>query len=370
MLLIAVGRFYCANAAEDFFPIGVWLQHPTNAAKYRAAGFNTYVGLWQGPTAQQLDVLQSSGMRVICSQNEVALRHPAHTNIIAWMHEDEPDNSKALGARLGIGSTIPPSQIVADYLRMKARDPVRPVLLNLGQGVAWDGWRGRGRRNNHPEDYAEYVQGCDVASFGIYPVNHASGEVAGNLWILADGLGRLRKYSGGAKPCWTCIESTHITTAGRRPAPAEVRAEVWMALIHGARGIIYFAHQFEPTFMEAALLADQKMLSAITTLNQQISELAGVINSPTVVNAVTVQSATAAVPIAMMVKQHGGLTYLFAVAMRPGTNTAKFALSGVAAESVEVIGEHRSLRAEAGLFSDRFGPWEVHLYRVESGGNH
>jgi hypothetical protein len=34
----------------NFFPLAVWLQSPNNAAKYKAAGINTYVGLWRGPT--------------------------------------------------------------------------------------------------------------------------------------------------------------------------------------------------------------------------------------------------------------------------------------------------------------------------------
>src|SRR5690606_13894217 len=34
----------------DTFPIGVWLQAPRNASKYREIGINLYVGLWKGPT--------------------------------------------------------------------------------------------------------------------------------------------------------------------------------------------------------------------------------------------------------------------------------------------------------------------------------
>ena len=49
----------------DYFPIGVWLQDPANAARYRAAGINLYVGLWQGPTEEQLAALAAAGMRVI-----------------------------------------------------------------------------------------------------------------------------------------------------------------------------------------------------------------------------------------------------------------------------------------------------------------
>jgi len=39
-----------------------------------------------------------------------------------------------------------------------------------------------------------------------------------------------------------------------------VRAEVWMALIHGSKGLIYFVHQFKP-FNEHALLDDPALLA-------------------------------------------------------------------------------------------------------------
>lgn len=45
---------YGPPATPNYFPIAVWLQSPENALKYKAAGFNLYVGLWQGPTEEQL----------------------------------------------------------------------------------------------------------------------------------------------------------------------------------------------------------------------------------------------------------------------------------------------------------------------------
>jgi hypothetical protein len=60
-------------------------------------------------------------------------------------------------------------------------------MLNLGQGVAWDGLYGRGVRTNKPEDYLEYVRAGDFVSFDIYPVVHESPEVVGKLWYV--GLG-------------------------------------------------------------------------------------------------------------------------------------------------------------------------------------
>ena len=85
-----------------FFPLAVWLQAPTNAERYRKAGFNTYVGLWRGPTEEQLATLQKAGLRLICHQNEVGLRHRDDSVIIGWMHGDEPDNAQSLGKWQGL----------------------------------------------------------------------------------------------------------------------------------------------------------------------------------------------------------------------------------------------------------------------------
>ncbi|MBP7827302.1 MAG: hypothetical protein KA236_12190 [Verrucomicrobia bacterium] len=349
----------------DFFPIGVWLQSPANAGRYRAAGINTYVGLWKGPTEAQLTALKQAGLYVICDQNKVALRNLDQSSIIAWMHGDEPDNAQSLGEGRGWGPPIPPAQIVADYHRLRTADPTRPVLLNLGQGVAWDGWHGRGVRSNHPEDYPEYLKGCDIASFDIYPAVHDRPAVAGNLWFVAHGVERLIRWGKGKKPVWTCIECTHISNPARKATPHEVRAEVWMALIHGARGLIYFVHQFKPRFIEAALLTDPEMLAAVTALNREIQELAPVLNRPTVANGVRVQGLDPDVPVATMVKRYQGATYLFAVAMRNGATPATFTIPGFGSgHPVEVLGENRKLTTKDSRFTDHFKPWDVHLYRL------
>ena len=81
-----------------FFPLAVWLQAPANAERYRKAGFNTFVGLWRGPTEEQLATLEKAGLRLICHQNEVGLRHRENSVIIGWMHGDEPDNAQSLSS--------------------------------------------------------------------------------------------------------------------------------------------------------------------------------------------------------------------------------------------------------------------------------
>ena len=182
----------------NWFPLAVWLQEPNLAGKYKAIGINTYVALWEGPTEEQLAVLKKAGMLVFVEENEVARKHVDDPTIIGWMHGDEPDNAQSLGDGKGYGPPVAPDKIVSGYERIRSADPSRPVILNLGQGVAWDHWFGRGPRSNHPEDYPEYVKGCDIVSFDIYPVTSPYPEVKGNLWYVANGVDRLVTIGGGS----------------------------------------------------------------------------------------------------------------------------------------------------------------------------
>jgi hypothetical protein len=352
-------------ADPSWFPIAVWLQDPKNAVRYRDAGINVYVALWRGPTDDQLQALQMAGMGVICAQNRAGLDRKDNPIIVGWMHNDEPDNAQSLGKGKGYGPPVSAGTIVTDYQRMQAADPTRPILLNLGQGVAWDNYIGRGVRRNHPEDYPEYVKGCDIASFDIYPVVHDALEIAGKLEYVARGVERLVQWTGGQKAVWNCIECTHIENPAAKATPRQVRAEVWMSLIHGSRGLIYFVHQFKPTFKEAALLDDPEMLSAVTGINRQIMELAPVLNSPTITDRVTIKSSSQVAPIKCIMKQHEGATYLFTVNMAREAARGAVELSGLpGATTVEALGEGRELSLDKGRFSDDFEPYDVHLYRI------
>lgn len=351
---------------SSFFPIAVWLQNPKNAGKYKAAGINTYVNLHKGPTEAQLSALKKADMKVICYQNETGRKNIDNPIIIGWMHFDEPDNAVRLKNGKGFGPPVDPGKIVANYEKLAANDPSRPILLNLGQGVAWDGWYGRGKRTNCPQDYPEYIKGCDIASFDIYPVVHSKPEVAGKLWYVAKGVDRLAKWSDGERIVWNCIECSQIKNEKVKPTPQHVKAEVWMSIIHGSTGIIYFVHEWKPKFKEAALLSDKQLLPAVTQINREIRSLATVINSPTIDAISEVSVSDKNVPVASMAKKHDGWTYIFSVGMRDGKTDAAFNIAGLPAKTtIEVLGENRTIKSQEGAFSDHFEPWDVHLYRYK-----
>ena len=247
--------------SEDYFPIAVWLQEPKLASRYKAAGINLYLALYKGPTQEQFADLRAAGMPVICDQNDYARAHLDDQTIVAWMQPDEPDNAQSfkgfwkedveklnvawpelfrtLGPNRpyrGYGPAIPPKWIIRDYEKAKAADPTRPMFLGMGQGVAWEKYIGRGERTGHLEDYAEYMKGCDIAAFDIYPAAAGNLEVKDALWYVPLGIRRLRERCGDHKPAWAHIETGIISSPSAKPAPLQVKAEVWMAIIHGTQG--------------------------------------------------------------------------------------------------------------------------------------
>jgi hypothetical protein len=118
------------------------------------------------------------------------------------------------------------------------------------------------------------------------------------------------------------------------------------------------------------------MARAVGAINREIHSLAAVIQSPTLPSAATVTVSPQEVSadmakllgpngIAVAVKEHQGLIYIFAVRMEASPVRGTFQLKGLAGDAtVRVIGENRTIRARDGRFEDDFGPHSVHLYEM------
>lgn len=289
------------NGSANFFPIGVWLQSPTRAVNYKAIGINTFVGLYEGPTEEQLAALARQHMFAVAGQNDLALKSVNRHVVKAWMQEDEPDNAQPIGPGQ-YGTCVPAIEVARRTQEMKARDPTRPVMINFGQGVANEFWRGRGSCNGDQSCYDIAIQGADILSYDIYPVGSTTPQIKGRLEYVARGVTNLAKRAADGQSVWIALETTALDPT-RRPTAAEVRAEIWMALIHGATGIFYFVHEFKPTFREDAIFRYPDIVEEVTRTNQLILSLSPALKSPSVSGAISVSSQ---VPIATMVKVYKG----------------------------------------------------------------
>ena len=358
--------------ADDVFPLAVWLQQPVHAQKYKNLGINLYVGLWQGPTAAQLATLKQAGMPVICEQNEAGLSDRNRDIIIGWLQQDEPDNAQPLvgkigAARLGWGSPVSPAEMQERYRAMRARDPSRPVLLGLGKGVAWDSWKGRGNRTGHPEDYPQYVKAGDILAFDIYPAAETDPALAGRLEVVAGGVKRLLAWAGPERTVWNTIGTSKVKNPDAVVNPQHIRSQVWMSIINGARGIIYFVHQFEPRFVEATWFESPDIAAAIGRINAEVQGLAKVILSPASGDIASIGlrdenlNPVPSTGIAVTSRRKDCRLYVFATSLSSKPLRAGIQLRQ-APGTLDVIGEGRPLPASGKGFEDDFQSYAVHLY--------
>jgi len=375
------------------FPIGVWLQDPADAAAYKALGVTFYIGLWQGPTQAQIEALRAQDMRVICKLNDYARQHLLKDpTIVAWMHDDEPDlahvypreqlqgpKGKALIQAhwpelyqelsldtkdyhgWGLGAH-PIHDIQKAYAEHKAIDAERPVLIQLSKAVASNGKEaGRGDRDGQTWEYPLYLQGADVVSFDIYPVAY---NQADRLDLVAVGVDQLKAWGAATKPILVAIEAGYGETA--MASYNQQRAQIWMAINHGAQGIFWFTHRWQQvngknTLISAKMaLSDAKIGDAVRRLNTELSTMAAVIAEKSMPNFVTADQAH----IDLGVRQHRGSTYIFAVERSGKEGPATFTLVGLADARIEVLGEQRELALKGGRFTDSFTPNATHLYRI------
>ena len=370
----------------SFFPIGVWLQNTKNAGTYKAMGVNYYYGLWAGPTEAQISDLKQHGMYVICQLNDYAEKQLIdEPTVIGWMHRDEPDlahvyprnkiradksiikdkwpevykkldldNKQYEGWGMG---AHPINDIQADYKRYKKIDPKRPVFLQLSKAVALEGkTQGRGSRSGETWEYPLYIEGSDAVSFDIYPVAYGNPD---KLWQVAKGVDQLRQWGTNERPLMVAIEAGFGETSYANQD--QQRAQIWMAINHGARGIFWFCHRWQNKKLtsEAMPLTDPKVGKAVTAINKELHSLAAVINSEQK-DVVT----TSGAEIDVSARVHDGATYIFAVERANKSGKARFVVKGVVDGKVEVIGEGRTIEVKDGKFEDEFGAFDTNLYRI------
>lgn len=201
----------------------------------------------------------------------------------------------------------------------------------------------------------------------IYPAVHDKPEVAGKLELVPSGVERLRRWSKDQKIVWNCIEASRISNKEVKPSADQIRAEVWMSLIRGSRGLIYFVHQFEPAFKAASLLADPELLEAVTSINRQVIELAPVLNSPDVTDAIVFASPSQETPIQVLVKRYQGALYLLASNESPNSATGLLQIVLPLGDGAQLkpIANERPIEIRDSKIGLELAGYGIGLYRID-----
>ncbi len=269
----------------------------------------------------------------------------SHPALIAWYNNDELAFEKK-------------EEIEGYYRRIKELDPNHPQLMV----------------HYRPDSYRTFLHAYDIVGVDVYPIPKNP------VTDLSDRLDLAWKEIEDKKPVWAVPqtfawyqhrdpEDPNDTLgrrrlprpkewkAGRAPTYHETRAMTYLALVHHAKGLIYWCFynmSYLPDFVERWRLTK--------VIGGEVKELFPVLLSPDEATVSLEQENTA---IHCLMKVHDGKRYLFAVNGSREPHRPSFRLPKGTSDSVTVKFENREIQGKDGLLTDFFAPLAAHVYELD-----
>ena len=357
---------------KPFFPLGWYGRHDLQQLQEIAdSPFNCILDygineLSLDRIREYLDAAQAKGVKLIYCMNDLYPAATYHKQIGPWSGNEEM-------AR-GIVSTFKdhpaiiawylndelPREMIPDLMRyyelMRATDPGHPTFIVHFVG----------------DIIADFVPTTDVVGIDVYPVPTR------RLTAVSDMTDVGILATRGLKPLWMVLqafawyqyrtpEDPNATggrgrmptedelRTGRAPTRDEERCMTYLALTHGAMGLIYYCY-----YDLRVLPQYQQMWGWMQEIGAEVKQLSPVLLSP-VRLPVDVRGDSG--KIHALLKEHEGKWYLLAVNGETTPARGEFLLPG-AAESVSVLFEQRTAAANGRTLTDDFAPYAAHVYEI------
>jgi hypothetical protein len=401
------GRMQPRLDAASFFPRCAYEALPDMLADLRAAGFNCFKP-WNGLSLDAvLPDANRAGLQVLremlvgaCEHREhpecnpdanaesqimalvkAVAPHASDPSLLAWYIEEEPT------ACINLPSSCP--ERLANYRRLqtalKAVDPVHPsFILDISVPYAsalaeWNHWNSAG----------------DVTGNDNYPFTKS--EVM-TLESSVDDYSRLVRLNHQQKPVWITVQAFHGAAGNfswTMPTPAQLRAEVFAAVVHGATGIIYFAldswasrsawvigiassaldvypnhNPGDSVATPADIAASAALWGETVQLNQELQRLQSAILSPTSKLPYTVAIAGRGVsptPVRALLKEVAGQFTLLLINIDNVPLKIRIGLprAPVELQSIDRDGAASALTADSNEFHDAIEGFGVRIYTFQ-----
>lgn len=357
---------------EPFFPLGWYGAHSMqHLAEIADSPFNCILdyGINRLPVDQireYLDAAQQHGIKLIYCMNDLYPAATYHKQIGPWIGNEDM-------AR-GVVSTFKDHPaVLAWYLNDELPTKMIPDLMKYYDLV-------RSTDPGHPTYIVhfvpriipDFVPTTDVLGIDVYPV--PTRPVIRVSQMTDVGV----EAAQGLKPLWMVLQAFawyqhrppedpnatggrgRIPTEGelrrgRAPTRDEERCMTYLALTHGANGLIYWCY-----YNMRVLPQYEEMWGWMKEIGQEVKELSPVLLSPA---KLPVEVRGDSSKIHALLKEYDGKWYLLAVNGETTPARAEFALPGKAA-SVRVMFEERAATASGRTLADDFAPYAARVYEI------
>jgi hypothetical protein len=362
------GSSTAPTSLTNFFPLGVWDQAASSFSKWKGRGINTIVAMDGTDTVDAWTTAANQmGLKMIRQARPNPADDLSEGNLLAWFMGDEPD----------IGGTTQVAQFRANYQELRSFSSTLPIVLDLtgdhienptdqlrNDDVSRGGPDNCSGPGDYPTDpaatacYPTWLGLTDWLQHDYYPVN-AHRDVT----VVAGMMDKMTRWS--SKPQLPFVEAAGpiYNLTSTPPTADQMRAEIWLAIIHGARGITYFTYAFcPPNLVWCPDGMTMPQVNEMIAQNARITSLASVLQGTINPTSIGFRSG---VPLQATWRLSGTTKYFIVLNVSPNTVTNKsMTVTGFAPSSpFTVVGESRTLPASNTL-TDTFTPYQVHIYRT------
>ena len=344
----------CFLNGEPFFPIGLFhvcratideieaqnlvLGLPTRTVSehlqdIKDHGFNCVVHSWGFPDEEFRGLLADAGLYW---SPEVGWIGSQDLSVLVEEHKQDPCLLWWYGIDEAVGADL--DKAIQDRAMFEEIDPYHPVAAAV----------------NKPDSFGNYMQAFDILMPDAYGTSLVAPWTDG---CIQAGQGRV--------PVWVIPQGFGVEPSDV-PTPEELRCEAFLALTHGATGLIWFtyAHPFEG-FQGAQgyrdgwwYLPETPLWAEFAQLNQEIADLTPVLVSPPIEASVTASDEA----IHVLLKEYGGKYYLFAVNDSPASVACQFT-ELVPNGNVEVLFGGSTITPNSEGWADQFEGYATRVYR-------
>jgi hypothetical protein len=236
------------------FPRMVWRQCPTYYPTSIGAGINLFLGVSCSGADEQFDRLAGRAMSTV-DANTPGISGPGQ---VGWHLQDEADISVGEASKLpqpkGAGRVT--FLTLTDHFSQHAAPPPG------GKGI-----------------YQGFFDSADVIGFDTYPVEGrcSLAQIDNVYWMQRELVSLTR-----GKPTFQWIEAGPMEhcRSNEDPTPAVVRAETWLAIAGGARGIGYFPDWWVEDIRAEVRLSNREILALAPALLSPVAKVNWSAESP------------------------------------------------------------------------------------------
>ena len=276
-----------------------------------------------------------------------------HPGLLCWGSEERVARGRA-----------PLANIATLYRIVKELDPDHPLVLGDTKDVIK-------KFQNDRRDF--FPDPCmDIGIWWWYPIPLKDEDGNG-----LDGRGQHSEIltppswlttTISKRPLWIAIQAyQHPKKDARFPTPAEYRCMAYLSIINGVKGLFFYTGSGQKDYLgkPAGLLnkPEEGHWDYVQKLVSEVRDFSPVIMGKIPPSKPTLVPADA--PVEFALREAGGKRYLIAANKSDQPQTVRFTETSLAGKQPHVMFENHSAKIEGGALPDDFGPYGVHIYRIE-----